>query len=92
MWMRAAADGEPSTGPDAICRRWTAQRGTPALPLLWYQESTAFAATLKAKCPSYDAIAGRQPASSSVSESSCIDFYTVIEELHLEVLVIAASM
>src|SRR5690242_14497994 len=53
------------------------------IPLLWYQESTAFVATLKATCPSYDAIIGKQPASCRVSRSAGIGPRIVIKKLIL---------
>ena len=39
---------------------------------------------LKAHCPSYDAIAGIQPASYRVLRHSSIDFHIIIEEVHTE--------
>ncbi|KAJ8107723.1 hypothetical protein OPT61_g8671 [Boeremia exigua] len=86
---RATAAAQPQFmyGMRCMDRRWTRQRvGTPAIPLLWYQEGTAFVATLKATRPSYDAITGKQPASCSVSRCASIGSRTVIDDVHPEML------
>jgi hypothetical protein len=62
-------------GPDTICGGWTTQQHNRC-------SGIREARHLLQRCPSYDAIAGRHPASSSVSKFSCIDFRIVIEDMH----------